>query len=316
MATRNGWRALACAALVWTSAPSLAHAACQDEPRVCGRRAFDDGVKAYEAGKFKKALAKFREAHGIQRHPIVTYNLALAEAEVGLVHEAIQHVRDVADDPSADDKLKKRANDDARRFEAKLSRVSVEVAGAKLIEVEIDGVDVSSDDLVFNLNPSKHEVVVIADGRVVLKKALDLRPGERVTLTVDHSREVVVQEGDRPQQTAPVDGGPSGGMSPAWFYVSAGVTVGLGAVTIWSGVDTLGAKDDFDRLSPTLPQDEAQKLLDDGHSKEKRTNALIGVTALGALATGAIGLFAVDWGKGQEVSVGLGPGGFLATGRF
>jgi len=125
---------------------------------------------------------------------------------------------------------------------------------------------------------------------------------------------------------------------PRWAFLSSlGATVALGAVTVWSGVDTrngVGAYESAARSanSPGInnggsvtPQEQAQSLLEDGHDKERRTNILIGVTAGMAATTIVLGVF-TNW-KGEsrkassrriEPSVGASrQGGALAIkGRF
>ena len=76
--------------------------------------------------------------------------------------------------------------------------------------------------------------------------------------------------------------------------------------------------------SPT-PAQQAQALLDEGQSKERRTNILIGVTAAMAATTAVIGVF-TNWkaesrqtaSKRVETSVGMSHkgGAFAIKGRF
>ena len=97
----------------------------------------------------------------------------------------------------------------------------------------------------------------------------------------------------------------------ATFLVASALTLGAGAVLIWSGVDTMNHVDAYeaaaDRCNPAMcsdtPQDltacpEARRLLDDGQSRERRTNALIGVTA-GLAATTLVIAILTDW-KGDD----------------
>jgi hypothetical protein len=70
---------------------------------------------------------------------------------------------------------------------------------------------------------------------------------------------------------------------PPWVFVTgAVVTVGLGAATLWSGLDTLKAHDHYDH---------SQEQYDAGVDKERRTNILIAGTAVAGVATGVIAVF-------------------------
>jgi hypothetical protein len=125
---------------------------------------------------------------------------------------------------------------------------------------------------------------------------------------------------------------------PRWaFFSSLGATVALGAVTIWSGIDankgvsayesaarTASSPGINDGSSPT-PAEQAQALLDEGQSKERRTNILIGVTAAMATTTAIIGVF-TNWKRESrqtapkriEAAVGMARdgGAFTVKGRF
>jgi hypothetical protein len=88
------------------------------------------------------------------------------------------------------------------------------------------------------------------------------------------------------------DGGvqPADGGLPPWMFVTgAVVTVGLGAVSVWSGLDVLSAHDDYKGASRT------EQTYQEGRDKEKRTNILIGATAAAGLATAVLTVF-TDWG--------------------
>ena len=85
------------------------------------------------------------------------------------------------------------------------------------------------------------------------------------------------------------------------FWVGAGLTAVAGGVLVWSGLDTLSARDDYED-NPTRDGYE------DGVDREKRTNILIGATTVLGLATIGIGLFATDWkGSSSHAELRLGP---------
>jgi hypothetical protein len=97
----------------------------------------------------------------------------------------------------------------------------------------------------------------------------------------------------------------SSGMSPAVFWIGTGVTAVLLGVSIWSGLDTLSARDDY-RDDPT------KERYDDGVQLELRTNALFVASGVLGAATIAIGLFLTDWQAGESAPVvALGPEGAI-----
>jgi len=70
------------------------------------------------------------------------------------------------------------------------------------------------------------------------------------------------------------------------------LTVGAGAALIWSGLDALAGVDDYE-------DDPTQEALEEGQTKERRTNILIGATA-GAAAVTLLLAALTDWGGGDE----------------
>jgi hypothetical protein len=91
-------------------------------------------------------------------------------------------------------------------------------------------------------------------------------------------------------------------LSPSVFFVGAGVTAALAGITIWSGVDTLAARD---RLPGTQADNDAVM------ARAHRTDALL----VGTLVVGAVTAFAglrwVEWDKPAEsvaVRASLAPG--------
>ncbi|MDF3070872.1 MAG: uncharacterized protein K0R38_6473 [Polyangiaceae bacterium] len=124
----------------------------------------------------------------------------------------------------------------------------------------------------------------------------------------------------------------SAGWSPTVFFVSAGVTAVLGGVTVWSGIDTINnpGADRVRQECGERMQREDCDLYQEGLSKQRRTNVLIGVTAGAAAITGLIGLVLTDWSAKSETSsaqrlrprvnvapyAGVDGGGLQAIGRF
>lgn len=165
----------------------------------------------------------------------------------------------------------------------------------------------------------KHQVVFAVGGHDSPLDA-DVQAEERLVVTqppppaegVAPAPVVVVREPvDRPRS--------SGGISPWWFVGGAAITAGLAAGTIASAVDTSHIHDDFDAVKSKGPTAEGDRLKSSGESASVRTYVLIGVTSAAAVATAAVGIFAVKWrsdGPVKTVSLSPSPGGLSASGRF
>ncbi len=97
---------------------------------------------------------------------------------------------------------------------------------------------------------------------------------------------------------------------PALFYAGAAGTAVLGSLTIWSGIDTLDARE---RLPGTSEEDN-----DSVRARALRTDALLAGTLVLAAATTYVGLAKIRWGQDSEpVALGgaLGAQGAVVTAR-
>ncbi len=84
----------------------------------------------------------------------------------------------------------------------------------------------------------------------------------------------------------------SGGLGVGWFVTGVSITAVLGAATVWSGLDTQSKNTTYEE-NPTR-----DRYLE-GKDLEKRTNILIGATAIGAVSTTVLALF-TDWSSGAD----------------
>src|SRR5262245_3933036 len=73
--------------------------ACEGDAETCGRKAFDAGIEAYQAKDYKTAAAHFQKAYDLRPHPIVLFNLALAQAKLELYVEAVAGFEKTLADP-------------------------------------------------------------------------------------------------------------------------------------------------------------------------------------------------------------------------
>jgi hypothetical protein len=126
-----------------------------------------------------------------------------------------------------------------------------------------------------------------ASDPAVSSDASEARSGASRTSGVETraSSEAAIVEGrtPAPRMAAPEPAARTG-LRPVYFAVAAGASVVLGGVLVWSGWDTLRARDVY-VADPT----EARFL--EGRGLETRTNALIGATVLVGAATAAVGVF-------------------------
>jgi len=286
---------------------------CADQPETCGRQAFEAGIKAYQGGDPAKALEWFRRAQALKPHPVILFNVATAEADTGLLLEAVQHFDQVFSDPATPADKLDAARRERDRLTALLAGVSVDRDDAQLL---IDGQPAPGSPPSVRVNPGQHQVQVRVGGKVVVSRVVDLAPGQRLELALAPP---ATEPRPKPPAAPPAPAPTARGLGPGWVVAGGGVAVLLGGITLWSGLDANAAYADFRSQDSHLSRSQAQARVDEGKAKDTRTNVLLGVTASVALATGALALFAGDWGapgKQPQTSLRLGPGELALVGHF
>lgn len=99
-----------------------------------------------------------------------------------------------------------------------------------------------------------------------------------------------------------------GGLPPAVAIAGLGITAVLAGVTTWSGIDTQSNPGPDKVKQECVNKGTSCQLYQDGLSKQKRTNVLIGVTVGAALVSTTIALFLTDWGGSSSAPAkGQGP---------
>jgi hypothetical protein len=203
----------------------------------------------------------------------------------------------------ADEKRSKELAD-ATIAEAKEKLMRYEVkCQPRACSVIIDGAAAGTepkDAHVFYIEPGKHAISASFGSVQADAQSIEGEAGSDGSLTFDAPREP-----ERPRSAAgsssssgnatgdfAADAGvarSSSGLPPWMFVTGAVVTVGLGAVSVWSGLDVLSAHDDYKGANRT------DDTYQEGRDKEKRTNILIGATAAAGVATAVLAIF-TNWG--------------------
>jgi tetratricopeptide (TPR) repeat protein len=282
-----------------------------EDDRKAAAKLFGEGQKAYNAGDYRHAAESFEEAYKRAPRLAPLWNAARAW------HKAREYARaanlyakylKLAPSNAPD---RNSATGAMRDLEPRLARL--EIHAASFESVTVDGAPIEELDdqgtAVVYVTPGAHAVEGTAHGKKAREKP-DVQAGS--------SSSVVLQIPETPVVVAPVPQPPPeekhSGWSPVVVAVGGGLTaVGLG-LTIWSGLDTLAQRQTFE-------SSQTQLNLDDGRSKQLRTNVFIGVTAGVAALTTVAAIFLVDW-KGHKSStepstqVGFGLGGMSVRGTF
>ncbi|MDI3289146.1 hypothetical protein [Polyangium sp. 15x6] len=277
--------------------------------REAATRAFEEGERAYRAGDFSRAAERFEEAYRNAPHPAPLWNAArswdkageIARAANGYARYLREAPRGAADRDAAGKALAELAT--------KLGRIEVFAPEAEDVRVD----DLPLEGTSVYVHPGTHVIKGRVRG-VSVQRTEELGAGsvrsvalvaENVVSTPKESpkepaRPIVKAPRPTPTSTtAPREGKPW--LVPALVASGAATLVGAGLM-MWSGVDTLSARSDFD-AAPSWDK------LYEGRDKQFRTNVLIGVSlGLGAI-TGVLGSIWLVGDRGKDVKVGFGAKG-------
>jgi hypothetical protein len=265
------------------------------------------GVAEREKGHDEAALGLFRQAFERFRTPRAQAQMGLACQALGRWGEADQHLR-AALGSTSDSWI---ANNRGA-LEQALKVIETHV-GTLEVTSNVPGTEVLVDGRLIGELPLRAPIRVAAGTAMVQVRALGHASVQRpVTILAGQlTREMFnLYPGSMttPAAAAPAaPAAPTAAPPPAYveatpvteptatflqskttFIVAAAATVVAAGVTVWSGLDTLAKRDDYQK-------DPTKAAYDDGVKRELRTNLLIGGTALLGTATLGLGLFATRW---------------------
>lgn len=147
------------------------------------------GKRAYDSGNFEKSLHEFRRAYDLLHHPDFMYRIALAHDRLGHLEEAVSSYRKFLEmAPETDDRAQIERT--IEELEDRLERTSpaIEVdthpSGADVFvgdEEEPRGVT----DLELDVDPGRHDLLILKDGFVPMERTVSVERGQTVTLDVE-----------------------------------------------------------------------------------------------------------------------------------
>ena len=272
------------------------------------RAAYDRGVRANAAGDHASAARAFAEAD----------SLAPASASLEAALESAMKADDAAlgadlveraDGRAPDAGLRRTLEAARKRFAGRTGTIRVECRGDARCLAAVDGAAADSRRPIH---------VVVGPHAVVLQ-----RSDERIERLVDVKAGAVVVVDTLPAPGAGAGAGAATGGTPVeprsstiglsrgWFYGGLGVTAVFGAITIVSGLDAAKKHDQFvadgcggGGVGP-VPVDCGDRS-GEGSRAETRTNIFLGATAVFAVTTAALGIFAVRWRDGTQARLTFG----------
>lgn len=261
-------------------------------------QAYDRAAALYVEGNYAQAGQWFMTA----------YRLAPARAALVQAVRAYRSAREIDRAGTLAILLADQFPNDPAAVE--LASEVMEAAGRSslLVTVDCEGCEVEIDGRMLNtraayVTPNERHRVVGHFGRLHVEAMVSGGESEQEQVHFDRPEGADVEEeelteGERERlregMNTRTDEGGSGRqvLPPGVFYTSLGLTVALGALTTWSGVDTLSGVDAYED-NPT------REAYEDGQDKERRTNILLGVT-LGMAAVSLVTLILTKFGGDDD----------------
>lgn len=240
--------------------------------------AFSRAQQAELRGEYAEAAQLYALADRIAPAREALRSAAAAAHRAGMDATAATYAAELLERDALDADSRAVAEEILRDAEPRLARIVATCAPT--CRLLVDGRVVTrnaSDEHIVYVRPGQRRISATFDGgQRVDQPPMDLGAGQRVEVELEPP----------PSASAARSGSDRGrGTSPWIFGVSAGLTTVAAGLTIWSGMRVVNAHDAYDRTAV-----DARARYDEGRQLERRTNALIGVTAGLAATTLVFGL--------------------------
>ena len=311
MRARNAFRSTLAGAALGLFFVTTAHTA-HAQDVAAAANAFSRAQKAELAGDHDSAAELYELADSLAPAPEALRSALRARKAAGQLGSAATHAEHLIHRYPDDKRSKELAEQTLDEAKKKLARYEIKCQ-PKACGVMMNGAAATSEisELhVVYIEPGDHDVGAIFNGEHVPSKHVTGKAGDRLALVFDAppERKPTLAAGGGFGAGAGTAGADTVGRGPGarrglpvWvFLTGAVITAGVGAVTVWSGLDVLKAHDAYVASNPQTQTD-----YEDGISRQRRTNVLIGGTVVAGVSTGIIAVF-TRWGGSGEPKTGNG----------
>jgi len=256
------------------------------QDKALAAKRFREATRLFKLKEFRRAAELFEEAYGIAPHPDALLNAMDAyeqSGELALAAEASSRL--FADFSAGSPRVI--AERRLARLAPKLGRLRIEVeAGGS--DLRVNGAPARPGDRW--VDPGAH-LVEARYGDETVERRIDVAAGAVAPVKLEAPKAA-----PPPPPPEEKDEGPwPRPIHPGYFFGGVGLSVLSTSLLIWSGVDTENARTEFD-ANPT------REGLDDGRTRQARTNVLVATTTIFATATALVGAFGVDWTFGAKAT--------------
>ena len=325
--------AAACVAVVAAGSPAFAgeNGPNAAEPGIDrARAAYGRGVRAHAAGDHAAAARAFAEADALAP-TAASLEAALESAMKGDDAVLGAELVERADGRAPDAGLRTTLEAARRRFAGRTGKIRIDCAGEARCLAAVDGAAADARKPIF-VGAGPHAVVVQRGGER-LERLVDVKADQIVVVAASADAganagangtagaNASAEAGANAGANGSAAGEPPHGIARGWFYLGLGITAVLGGATVISGLDAVAKHNQFKSDGCTnggsgpVPVGCADHATS-GTRATTRTNVLLGATAVLAVTTVTIGIFAVRWKNGTEAHVTFTPsflGGNAAT---
>jgi tetratricopeptide (TPR) repeat protein len=266
---------------------------------------FQKGVQLYKEGSFEGALAEFRRAYQLAPSYRLLYNIGQVQFELHDHVEALKAFRQYLAEGGSEIPTDRRT-----QVEADIQKLEGRVAYLD-ISTNVDGAQVSVDDVPVGVSPLRGAVLVNAGPRrVAVSKAgrgatarnVTVAGGDRVKISLDMSDAPPSQKAADSAATKKPPGGAEAAPSPN----RTGVWVGLaatGAFAVGTGAFALltrDAKSEFDRELEKYPT--TRERIDDARARMKTYAGITDGFGAATIVSGGVTIFLALSSGGNKAS--------------
>ncbi len=271
---------------------------------------FDAGRRAYLARDYETAAAHFENADRDAPAPEAIRNAIRARNDAKQFARAATLAAAALARYPDDKNTAKYAKQILAATEKKLHRVVVtcDPACTLLVDGKLSPLPEGTSLLVY-LDPGKHQLSAGWSKERHRDKEIQGDAGKETALTFQAPPlpapppETPPAASSAPPPPPPEEPPPAKPLSKPVFYATAGVTVLLGGVTLWSALD-MRANPGRDKVRRDCAgKDESCPTYQDALQKQTRTNVLLAVSAGAAVATGVVAYF-TDWSGAPAPTTG------------
>ncbi|MBW2461997.1 MAG: hypothetical protein JRH11_10145 [Deltaproteobacteria bacterium] len=303
-------RVLLALALTLVSLSLAGEARAQDDVAAAAQ-AFQEGQAAQLRQDYGPAGGFFELADRLAPSPAALRSAIRNHAAAGNRARAATLAADALSRYPADASVREVA-DDALAVAGELGTLEILCAAPCLATVGGTAIETEAQaERTIFVEPGTHVVEVSFDGEAAAEETAEVAAGAQVSISLVRPPVVVALPPEPEVETQPpvapprepvgeattdAAGAESSGLLPMWVaFAGLGATAVVGAVALWSGIDTLSARDAY-------VEDPTEAGYEDGTGRQARTNALIGVTVGLGVATAALFVLA-NLGGDEEAPV-------------